>query len=65
MAIIDGVKNLLFDLGGVLMDIKRENCVAAFEAIGVKTANQMLGEYSQKGNIPAIRRRQPISIRIS
>lgn len=49
MAIIDGVKNLLFDLGGVLMDLKRENCVAAFEAIGVKNANLMLGEYSQKG----------------
>ena len=26
------IKNLLFDLGGVIMDIERRNCVAAFEA---------------------------------
>lgn len=43
------IKNLLFDLGGVIMDIKRENCVAAFEAMGMSGANDLLGEYSQKG----------------
>ena len=43
------IKNLLFDLGGVIMDIKRENCVRAFEALGMTGANELLGEYSQKG----------------
>ena len=43
------IKNLLFDLGGVIMDIKRENCVRAFEALGMSCANELLGEYSQKG----------------
>lgn len=43
------IKNLLFDLGGVIMDIKRENCVKAFEAMGMTDANDLLGEYAQKG----------------
>lgn len=43
------IKNLLFDLGGVIMDIKRENCVKAFEAMGMTDANELLGEYAQKG----------------
>lgn len=43
------IKNLLFDLGGVIMDIKRENCVKAFEALGMADANDLLGEYAQKG----------------
>lgn len=43
------IKNLLFDLGGVIMDIKRENCVRAFETLGMSGANELLGEYSQKG----------------
>lgn len=43
------IKNLLFDLGGVIMDIRRENCVLAFEELGMSDANELLGEYSQKG----------------
>lgn len=43
------IKNLLFDLGGVIMDIRRLNCVASFERLGMKDANNFLGEYSQKG----------------
>lgn len=43
------IKNLLFDLGGVIMDIRRENCVKALEALGMTNANDMLGEYVQKG----------------
>ena len=43
------IKNLLFDLGGVIMDIKRENCVHAFEVMGLRCANELLGEYAQKG----------------
>ncbi len=43
------IKNLLFDLGGVVMNIRRENCVRAFEALGMTDANNLLGEYEQAG----------------
>lgn len=43
------IKNLLFDLGGVIMDLRRLNCVKAFEELGMANANSMLGEYSQAG----------------
>lgn len=48
------IKNLLFDLGGVIMDIKRDNCVRAFEALGMSCANELLGEYAQKGAFLAL-----------
>lgn len=43
------IKNLLFDLGGVIMDIRRRNCVEAFEKLGMTDADTLLGEYSQAG----------------
>ncbi|MCH5246032.1 MAG: HAD family phosphatase [Muribaculaceae bacterium] len=43
------IKNLMFDLGGVIMDICRLDCVAAFDALGMKDANSFFGEYSQSG----------------
>lgn len=43
------IKNLLFDLGGVIMNIRRENAVQALEEIGMKDADSFLGEYVQKG----------------
>lgn len=45
---------LLFDLGGVIMDIRRENAVAALEALGMNEANDFLGEYGQKGPFLAL-----------
>ncbi|MCM1518982.1 MAG: HAD family phosphatase [Pseudoflavonifractor sp.] len=43
------IKNLLFDLGGVIMDIKRSRCVEAFERLGLSQAGDLLDEYTQKG----------------
>lgn len=43
------IKNLLFDLGGVIMDIERERCVEALTALGMEGANEMLGLYVQSG----------------
>lgn len=43
------IKNLLFDLGGVIMNIRRENCVEAFRELGMADPNQFLGEYVQAG----------------
>lgn len=46
---MEQIKNLLFDLGGVIMDIKKENCVAAFERLGLKDASSYFGDFSQHG----------------
>lgn len=43
------IKNLIFDLGGVILDIKRTNCVAALTALGMENAGEFLGDYIQKG----------------
>lgn len=43
------VKNLLFDLGGVIMDIEKERCIASFERLGLPDASRFFGEYSQQG----------------
>lgn len=43
------IKNLLFDLGGVIMDIKRLNAVESLKKIGITNADQLLGKYAQKG----------------
>jgi len=41
--------NLLFDLGGVIMDIEKSRCVAAFKALGLDDAGSYFGEFSQQG----------------
>ncbi len=43
------IKNLLFDLGGVIMDIEKDRCVASFQRLGLPDAASYFGEYSQKG----------------
>lgn len=46
---MEKIKNLMFDLGGVIMDIRRENAVEALKAIGMEKADELLGVYGQKG----------------
>lgn len=46
----------MFDLGGVIMDIRRDNAVAALREIGVDQANDLLGAYGQKGIFLALER---------
>ena len=43
------IANLLFDLGGVIMDIDRSRCVRAFKALGLGNADDYFGEFVQKG----------------
>ena len=43
------IQNLLFDLGGVIMDIKKDNCVQALRELGFRNPDEYLGDYSQKG----------------
>lgn len=41
--------NLLFDLGGVIMDIERQRCVDAYRRLGMAHPEQFLGDYVQQG----------------
>lgn len=43
------IKNLLFDLGGVILDIDRNRCVRALTELGMEGADEMLGLYKQEG----------------
>lgn len=43
------IRNLLFDLGGVIMDIDRDRCVAEFKALGMEGADEFFGLYEQTG----------------
>lgn len=43
------IKNLLFDLGGVIIDIERNRCVLAFDALGLEDADSYFGDFAQKG----------------
>ena len=43
------IKNLLFDLGGVIVDIERQRCDDAFARLGLADADSYFGEYSQSG----------------
>lgn len=48
------IRNLLFDLGGVIMDIRRERCIEAFRDLGMDDPGQFLGEYVQAGPFGAL-----------
>lgn len=43
------IKNIVFDLGGVLIDLDHDRAVGSFEGIGVADAKQLLDPYEQKG----------------
>ncbi|MDE5996884.1 MAG: HAD family phosphatase [Muribaculaceae bacterium] len=42
------IENVIFDLGGVVIDLDRDRAVKALEQLGLKDANEMLGLYGQK-----------------
>lgn len=43
------IKNIIFDMGGVLLDLDRPRCIAAFNRIGFPQADNMLSHYAQTG----------------
>ena len=43
------IRNILFDLGGVIMDIDKNRCVKAFQEMGFAAIGEFLGDYAQKG----------------
>lgn len=42
------IDNIIFDLGGVVINLKRENAVEALQRLGLEDADDMLGLYVQK-----------------
>ena len=48
------IDTLMFDLGGVIMDIRRENAVEALRNLGRENAGDFLGDYGQKGPFLAL-----------
>lgn len=48
--------DLLFDLGGVIIDIRRQNAVDALTALGMRGADTFLDDYEQKGPFLALER---------
>lgn len=47
--IMEHIKNIVFDFGGVVISFDRDRAVEAFERIGVKEADSLLGKYHQQG----------------
>lgn len=43
------LRNIVFDLGGVIIDLDRDQAVRRFEEIGVSDAEQLIDAYEQKG----------------
>lgn len=43
------IKNIIFDLGGVVIDLERERAAEAMIELGIVEAENMLGDYAQKG----------------
>lgn len=45
---IYNINNVIFDLGGVVVDLDRDKAVRALEKLGLKDADEMLGLYGQQ-----------------
>lgn len=43
------IKNIIFDLGGVIIDLERRMAIDALDRLGIKDSSALLGEYEQKG----------------
>ena len=43
------IKNLIFDLGGVVLPLNPEQAWTRFESLGIKNTRQQMGVYGQTG----------------
>lgn len=46
---MEKIDTLVFDLGGVLINLDKQACIDAFKALGFDTVERYLGEYEQQG----------------
>lgn len=49
MGVIKGIKNLLFDQGGVIVDIRRDSCLKELRQLGMERPDLLIGLYKQEG----------------
>ena len=42
-----GIKNIIFDLGGIIVNLDRQRCVDSFKAIGVTDVSDYVDECKQ------------------
>lgn len=49
MTTIKGIKNLLFDQGGVIVDIERDRCLDELRLLGMEAPERLIGLYKQDG----------------
>lgn len=42
------IRNIVFDLGGVVIDLRREQAVEAYRELGLKNVDELLGLYRQE-----------------
>ena len=47
--VMDKIKNIVFDMGGVILTIDRDEAVRRFEQVGLEQAEDLLDPYHQKG----------------
>lgn len=45
----NNIKNLVFDFGGVIIDLDPPQCVEAFRKLGFSKAGELIGQYRQRG----------------
>ncbi|MDR0233009.1 MAG: HAD family phosphatase [Dysgonamonadaceae bacterium] len=50
---MDKIKNIVFDLGGVILTIDRDEAVRRFKLVGLEQAEELLDPYHQKGDFLA------------
>ena len=43
------IKNVIFDMGGVIVDVQRDRAISNFKAIGVSDADELISAYHHKG----------------
>lgn len=49
-----GIKNIIFDFGGIIVDLDRQATVQAFGKLGFDTAEAYIGNYVQRGAFSAM-----------
>lgn len=52
------IKNIIFDFGGVLIDLRPDRCIEEFKKIGIPEIEQMLSTSHQQGVLDAMERGQ-------
>lgn len=44
-----GIKNLIFDFGGVLINLDRQRCIDRFKALGLEHVEKLIDPFAQQG----------------